>query len=154
MSLLFSLGSAPPCNSRKGFTFWFNRVSYPPFGTVTGWGQVPIFSYQLMVNCWFWGPVVWIPIGSPNMKGIGKLPGWNPGIPKPPGPKPPINHYLVVVSFFFIFTPKIEEMIQFDWYVSNGLKPPTRYFAFSDVNGWLFMVTNLGEFTIPVDPVG
>ena len=28
------------------------------------------FQIQLMVNCWLvWGPVVWIPIGSPKSKG-------------------------------------------------------------------------------------
>ena len=30
-------------------------------------------------------------------------------------------------EIFFIFTPKIGEMIQFDEYFSDGLKPPTRY---------------------------
>ena len=32
----------------------------------------------------------------------------------------------VVKSQFFIFTPILGEMIQFDSYFSNGLKPPTR----------------------------
>ena len=30
------------------------------------------------------------------------------------------------LKYFLIFTPKIGEMIHFDWYFSNGLKPPTR----------------------------
>ena len=28
-------------------------------------------------------------------------------------------------NYFVIFTPNLGEMIQFDWYFSNGLKPPT-----------------------------
>ena len=28
---------------------------------------------------------------------------------------------------YFWFSPLLEEMIQFDWYYSNGLKPPTRF---------------------------
>ena len=31
---------------------------------------------------------------------------------------------------FFIFTPKLGEMMQIDWYVSKGLKPPTRFVCF------------------------
>ena len=33
----------------------------------------------------------------------------------------------VVVSNIFLFLPVPVEMIQFDWYVSNGLKPPTSF---------------------------
>ena len=83
---------------------------------------VHIFSYQLMVNWWFgdvWGPVVWIPIGSSKMKGIGKLPGWNPWNSKTTGPQ---KHQFTITwwwfQIFFIFTPKLVEMIQFDWYVT------------------------------------
>ena len=36
--------------------------------------------------------------------------------------------YLGGGFIFLIFTPKIGEMILFDSYVSNGLKPPTSYF--------------------------
>ena len=32
----------------------------------------------------------------------------------------------VVVPNIFLFLPLPEEMIQFDYYFSNGLKPPTR----------------------------
>ena len=46
------------------------------------------------------------------------------------------------LKYFFVFTPKIGEMIQFDWYFSNGLKPSI---CFSE-NGSL----RHGEFyTIP-----
>ena len=48
------------------------------------------------------------------------------------------------LTYFFMFTPKIGEMIQFDKYFSDGLKPPTRwvfldnlYFCF---HGWLFFL--------------
>ena len=54
-----------------------------------------IRSSQLMVNLVVWGPVVWIPIGSPKPKGIVFLRGYPDSNLKPPGPKPPINHWLI-----------------------------------------------------------
>ena len=37
-----------------------------------------------------------------------------------------LHHWVVVSNIFYIFTPNLGEMIQFDEYFSNGLKPPTR----------------------------
>ena len=33
-------------------------------------------------------------------------------------------------KYLFIFTPNLGEMIHFDYYFSNGLKPPTSYVHF------------------------
>ena len=46
------------------------------------------FPYQLMVN-WCSGLVVWIPLGSPKLKGIVAS-----GVPRFEGPKPLIYHQL------------------------------------------------------------
>jgi len=54
-----------------------------------------------MVMC-FWGEKIWGDVFSPVK-----------------------NKTMWWFQIFFIFTPKIEEMIQFDSYSSNGLKPPT-----------------------------
>ena len=39
-----------------------------------------------------------------------------------------IEHNQLVLSNIFLFSPLLEEMIQFAKYFSIGLKPPTRYF--------------------------
>ena len=65
-----------------------------------GYFQMVVYD-QVMVN-WCFGLVVWIPNGSPKIKGIGILRGTPIRIPKhPPGPKRPMNHELIMMLVFY-----------------------------------------------------
>ena len=66
-----------------------------------GYFQMVVYD-QVMVN-WCFGLVVWIPNGSPKIKGIGILRGTPIRIPNhSPGPKPPSNHELIMRLVFTI----------------------------------------------------
>ena len=62
---------SPSCFSMKNALVWVQRKH----------------KSQLMVNCWVWGPVVWIPGIPENESGIGNL-GTPIRIPNHQGPKP------------------------------------------------------------------